>query len=144
MKWINVMTKTKFCKGRVTLIYKPAAKDWGWFEKATETVPFWKTILGKALGQRYPHGHRETPCLIEIVSRRVPGWLNWLSVWLLTSAQVMISWFVCSSPAGTLHWQHVTCLGFCPLLFLPLPCSLSFSLSLKINKNQLKKKRNSQ
>uniref|UniRef100_A0ABI7XXU5 Uncharacterized protein n=1 Tax=Felis catus TaxID=9685 RepID=A0ABI7XXU5_FELCA len=32
------------------------------------------------------------------VYSRVPGWLSWLSIWLLISAQVMISRFVGSSP----------------------------------------------
>ena len=31
---------------------------------------------------------------------RVPGWLTWLRVWLLVSAQVMISWFVSLSPTS--------------------------------------------
>ena len=30
----------------------------------------------------------------------MPGWLRWLSIQLLISAQVMISWFMSSSPAS--------------------------------------------
>ena len=32
---------------------------------------------------------------------RAPGWLHWLSVWLLISAQVMTSQFMNSSPASS-------------------------------------------
>ena len=32
--------------------------------------------------------------------RGVPGWLSQLSIWLLISAQAMISWFMSSNPAS--------------------------------------------
>ena len=61
----------------------------------------------------------------------MPGWLSWLSVWLLVSAQVMISQFVSLSPTlgSTLIMQSL--LGVLSLslsLSLP-PLALSLSLS---------------
>ena len=55
------------------------------------------------------------------------------SVKRVTSAQVMISWLVSSSPAsGFLLSVQSPLSVLCPLLSLPLPCSLALSLS-KIN-----------
>ena len=77
----------------------------------------------------------------KIKTRGVPGWLSQLSVWLLTWAQVMMSWFMGSSPqAGS----ALTALSLEPasdsvslsvslFLSLPLPFLCSFLL-LKINK----------
>ena len=65
-----------------------------------------------------------------------PGWLNWLSVHLLISAQVMISKFVSSSPASG------SVLAVWSLLkSLSLSLSLSFSLSLSKQINIKKKNR---
>ena len=60
-------------------------------------------------------------------------WLSGLSIQLLISAQVMISWFVSWSPVSDSALTMQSLLGiFCLLLSLPLPHS--HSLSLKINK----------
>ena len=72
-----------------------------------------------------------------------PGWLSWLSIELWISAQVMISWFVGSSPASGCSltvWSLVGILSL--LLSLPLPPCLSLSLSLYLkinNKTNFKK-----
>ena len=69
------------------------------------------------------------------------GWLSWLSVWLLISAQVMISQSVDTSPmlGSELSVQKLLGILFLSLFLCPsLVLSLSLSLSLKINK--LKKK----
>ena len=62
--------------------------------------------------------------LIPSVLVRIPwgalGWLHWLSVWLLVSAQVMISQFCEFEP----------CIGLCAGSAEPAWDSLSFSLSL--------------
>ena len=66
-------------------------------------------------------------------------WGAWVaqSVEHLTSAQVMISQFVSSSPAlgSRLSAQRLLRI-LCPPLSLPLPCSLSLSLSLSLLKNK--------
>ena len=55
------------------------------------------------------------------------GWLSQLSVQLLISAQVMILWFVSSSPASGSSPTAQSLLGILSLpLSLPLPCLLSF------------------
>ena len=61
----------------------------------------------------------------------VPGWLSLLSVWLLISAQVMISWFVGSSPVlgSVLTAQILSLLSLCPSC---CSCMLSLSLSLSL------------
>ena len=47
-----------------------------------------------------------------------PGWFNWLSIWLLILAQVMISDHEIEPRAPTLHWVKsllkVLSLSFCP------------------------------
>ena len=58
------------------------------------------------------------------------GWLSWLSVRLLVSAWVMISWFVGSSPV---LGSTLTAWSLSGILFLPLSLSLSSALFLKIN-----------
>ena len=70
------------------------------------------------------------------------------SVKLPTLAQVMISWFMGSSPTlgSVLTAQSLACFRFCVSLSLsfPIPCSCSVSVSLslsKINIKELKKKR---
>ena len=73
-----------------------------------------------------------------------PGWLSWLSVRLLISAQVRISWFMGWSPVSgsVLTVQS-------PLGILSLPLSLLFpcvhghvhTLSLSINKKKKKRKK---
>ena len=60
-----------------------------------------------------------------------PGWLSHLSVGLLILDQVMVSWFVGSSPMLTAQ----SLLG---ILALPLPCSLH-----SLSQNKLKKNSNS-
>ena len=64
-----------------------------------------------------------------------------------TSAQVMISWFVVSSPTSgsllTAQSLDLASDSVSPSLSLPFPCSCSVSLSLsKINKLKKKKKNN--
>ena len=62
------------------------------------------------------------------------------SVEHLTSAQVMISWFMrLSSMLGSvLTAEPGACLGFCVSLSLPLPHSYSVSIFQKMNKHFLK------
>ena len=65
----------------------------------------------------------------------VTGGLSWLSVQLLVSTQVMISWLIC----WALHCQCRACLGFSlPLSFSPSlsdpPLLLSFSLPPSFSK----------
>ena len=74
---------------------------------------------------------------LRLMKRGVPGWLSWLSIWLLISAQVMIPLLWVWAPHGVLHWQHCTCLRFCfPLSLCPSPAH-ALSLS-KISKETLK------
>ena len=64
-----------------------------------------------------------------------PGWLSRLSIWLLVSAQVNISRFLSSNPeSGSVLLQNL--LEISLPLSLPLPdlCTVSLSLSQKINK----------
>ena len=62
------------------------------------------------------------------------GWLSQLSFWLLTSAQVTISWSVSSSPSLDSALTVWSLLGILSLpLSLPLPDLCTCSLSLKIN-----------
>ena len=70
----------------------------------------------------------------------VPGWLSWLSVQLLISAQVTVSWFVGLSPAlgSALTTRNLLGFSFSSLSLCPFPAH-ALSLPLKINK--LKKKR---
>ena len=69
-----------------------------------------------------------------------PAWLSWLSVRLLVSAQVMISWFVSSSPLGLCAdstepaWDSLS-----PSLSAPPPaCSLKIRNLKKIKKKKKK------
>ena len=68
--------------------------------------------------------------LIKKHRHGAPGWLSRLSIQLLILAQVMISWFVSSSPTWDLAWDSLS-----PCLSAPPPLSLSLP---KIN---LKKKK---
>ena len=72
--------------------------------------------------------------LIEYGHYGAPGWLSWLSVQLLVSAQVMISCFVGSSPRVRLcvdragpAWDSLS-----PSLSASLPFPVSFKNSTKI------------
>ena len=71
----------------------------------------------------------------------MPGWLHWLSIWLLVSAQVMISVSWVQAPCWAQRWQHGACLRFSlslslsPSLSAPHPLTLFLSLS----KNKLRK-----
>ena len=52
----------------------------------------------------------------------MPGWLSWLSIWLLVLAQVIISGFWDQALHWALHWVcGLLKILFLPL-FLPLPC----------------------
>ena len=88
----------------------------------------------------YMHAHMHISCTPDRKwALGAPGWLSWLSFWLLVSPQVMISRFVSSSPAScSMLWTVRSLLGIFSL-------SLSFStpptLSLKINKLKKKKKK---
>ena len=71
-----------------------------------------------------------------------PGWLSWLSVQLLISAQVMISWFLRSSPMLSFvltAWSLFGILSLSPFISVPPSLSLSLSLSLSDTINKLKK-----
>ena len=73
----------------------------------------------------------------ELSVTGVPMWLSWLSVWLLISAQVMISQLWDQAPHWALSWQHEPAWDSLSPSLLPHPyhaSALSFSLSLKINK----------
>ena len=70
------------------------------------------------------------------------GWLSRLSIRLLMSAQVMISWFVGSSPAwGTAltAWSLLGILSLPLSLSLSAPPLLKLSLSFSLKMNTLKK-----
>ena len=57
-----------------------------------------------------------------------PGWFSWLGVWVLIPSQVMISWFLGSSPAlGSALSMESAWDSLSPSLSLPLSCSLSLS-----------------
>ena len=67
-----------------------------------------------------------------------PEWLSWLSARLLVSVQVMISWFMSSSPAlGSVltAWSLLGFLSLPPSLSAP-PLDCTISLSLKRNKHK--------
>ena len=76
--------------------------------------------------------------LKKILADGALGWLSQLSLHLLISAQVMISWFMgWSSMSGS----ALTVWSLLRILSLPLPLPLPFSLSLsKINKINFFKK----
>ena len=78
----------------------------------------------------------------------VPWWLNWLSIWLLVLAQVMISQFVSLSPVlGSMlsAWDSVSLpappLSLCFSPAHALSDSLSLCLSLCLSKTKQNKKR---
>ena len=67
-----------------------------------------------------------------------PGWVCQLSVRLLVSAQVVISWFVSSSPSlgsALIGWSLLGTLS------PSAPCVGLLSLSLKMNKLEKRKKK---
>ena len=84
-----------------------------------------------------------TPLLTCCLSKKkkkkegVPGLLNQLSLPLLVSDQIMISWFVSVSPASG---SVLTVWSLFGILFLPFSLSLPCSLSLCLSKIKLKKK----
>ena len=62
------------------------------------------------------------------------GWLSQLNIWLLTLAQVMISWFMSSSPTSGSSLTAQSLLGILSLpLSVPLPL-LVLTLSLFLSK----------
>ena len=86
-----------------------------------------------------PHPQRCKICPIKETEEKglgTPGWLSWLSIRLLISAQVMISWLLRSSPVWGSALTLQSLLGILSLpLSLPLPAhALSLSLSLSLNK----------
>ena len=78
--------------------------------------------------------------LPEQKSPGAPEWLSRLSARLLVSVQVMISWFMSSSPAlGSVltAWSLLGILSLPPSLSLPLPLlAPSLSLSKEISKHK--------
>ena len=85
---------------------------------------------------RFPREVLERPSMVDQTQNNsvkefrqaAPGWLSWLSIQLLTSAQVMISWFMGLSPVSG------------SVLTMPLPRScvrvLSLSLSPSLFQNK--------
>ena len=68
-------------------------------------------------------------CCLSFTTSRVPGWLSWLSIWLLILAQVMISWFKSSSLTSGSMVTMRSLFGILSLCrSLPLPHSLDLSL----------------
>ena len=82
----------------------------------------------------------EQGCHSRTVLIKVPGWLSWLSVWLLVSPQVMILRFPKFKPC---IWQGSTEPAWDPcslplsLPLSPLALFLPFSKINKLKKNQL-------
>ena len=71
-----------------------------------------------------------TPQLRNEIWSGVPGWLSQLSIWLLISAQFMISWFVGLSPTSGFTLTERSLLGILsPSLSAPFTHSCSLSLS---------------
>ena len=71
---------------------------------------------------------------LKIIKGGMLRWLSQLSVWLLISAQVVISWFVCEIKSCIR-----ACLRFSLSLSLCLAPTQAFSLSLALKINKLKK-----
>ena len=71
--------------------------------------------------------------------RGAPGWLSGLSIRLLISAQVGISWFVSSSPTLGSVLTVGSLLGI-PSLLLSMPFEALLARSLSLSQNKLKKK----
>ena len=71
-----------------------------------------------------------------------PGWLSWLSVQILVSARIMISWLMSLSPASGSALTVWSLLGILSLFLslLSLPCSRAVSLCLKKKKKEKKEK----
>ena len=67
------------------------------------------------------------------IQQGAPGWLCWLSIRLLVSAQVVISSFMSSSPASGSDGVEPAWDSLSPSLSLPAPPLLALSVSLKIN-----------
>ena len=77
---------------------------------------------------------RKRKTCVMTISERVSGWLSWLSIQLLVSAQVMISFCEFKPHIGLTVWSLLGILP--PSLSAPplLALSLSIYLSLKIKK----------
>ena len=58
------------------------------------------------------------------------------NVWLLISAQVMISCFMRLSPTSGLCWKYRACLGFSLSLSLPASCWRACSFFLSVSQNK--------
>ena len=86
--------------------------------------------------ERFTQGNELPNLCLKTMTPGAPGRLSRLSVQLLIWGQVMISWFVRSSPALGVALMAQNLLGT-----LSFPLSLSFPPSLKISKLKKEKER---
>ena len=77
-------------------------------------------------------------CNLKNTHFGAPEWLSQLSIWLLILAQVMISWFMSSSPAS--GSVLTACFGFCVSISLCLFPAHALSLSHSLKNNVVLKK----
>ena len=98
-----------------------------WTEEGTEERD--GQVLGRLEGRGAECGHTT----FKNTATGAPGWFSRLIVWLLVSAQVMISWFVSSSPESGSVLRVWSLLGVLSLSLSLCPNS-ACSVSLKINK----------
>ena len=100
--------------------------DWKQFQSMEETKDSFLEYIKKL-------NSKNNKIQLENMHKGVPGWLSQLSIRLLILAQVLISWFVISSPESGSEPDRQSLLGVLSLpLSLPLPCSLTHSLSLSL------------
>jgi len=115
-----LLTSIPFQLTRGHVVYRSSSSFTSTFSRATRILLLHFTLQNLEWGRCYSLLPLAWPCLLNPVG--VPGWLSRLSVWLLTSAQVVVS--------GS--WDQAPCRALCSawsrLLPLPppaCPCALS-------------------
>ena len=102
-------------------------------------VRSWSPLSSKSL---LPAMLASPVSLFEMQISGAPGWLSWLSVWVLILAQVMTSWCQFRPHAGLLTNRVEPAWDFLSVSLSPSPSpTYSLSFSLKINNHKKKKKK---
>ena len=118
--FVDLVISSTFLQGLSTVLFQ-------WIDTFPKKTYSWLTDTWKDAHLHPASGKYKS----KLQWDRAPGWLSWLSVWLLISAQVMILWFLGSNP---MSGSVLTAWSLLGILSLPL-CSSPTRVCTRSQKN---------